>query len=205
MKIINYFLSFLFVLIVFSCSDKLELEEIQEKTNVLIDDCPIVNSLGELDLLFGYDNTMGIEVLAESFLSSTKANPPIQTKEGFTRKYTVRPEQKTQFGPDLATLIGVEPYLIYFVSLDRYEKDIFTGGKRFFLVESPNCGAKPIMGNNDVETSDFDKLGYRIQKIGNPTTLSTHLYYISGSFSGSAVRKAYPRIPEKLEWNYILL
>lgn len=205
MKVLNYCFLFLSVFIISSCSDRFETEEIEFERYVSIEECPIVNSLEELNILLGYENAVGIEVLTEVYQPNTKANPPIQTKSGFTRKYTVRPEQKTQFGPDLAALIGVEPYLVYFVSLDRYDIDIYTGGKRFFLVESLNCGAKPVMGYGDVETSDFDNLGYRIQKSGNPTTLSTHLYYISGSFSGSAVRKSYPRNPEKLEWNFILL
>lgn len=207
MKIKFFLLLLLFVIATSSCSEDIVETGTggQFEAKSMLQNYPVINSLDELDALFGYEKTMEADVLEGMSVPLTKADLVTLSVTGFTRKYNYKPEQKMSFTPNAANMIGVQPYTVYLVSLDRYEKDIKTEGKMLFGVDSPQCGAKPVMGNYNEEVSDFDNLGYRIQNTGNVTTLSTHLYYVNCAFpAGTAIKKYYPRSAESLIWNYIL-
>ncbi len=205
--------SLLFVLFVVllntSCSEEDNTNELNQSTNIMgTENCPIISSQEELDALFFTNANIPLTELDDiSGIDSpiTKADDAnFLTAESYTRKYTFMKEQKATFSTEYAEIIGVLPGVIYFVRIDKYEIDIKTGGKQLFKRTSPNCGAKPLVDKYGNESSDFKTLGYRVVREGNPTTLSTHLYYISGTFGGSATRKWYPISPDLLKWDYIL-
>lgn len=197
---------FIFILLMLvvglvSCSDELENTSYKYLNNHELDkECIMIYSLSQLDSVFGYEGG-SVNVPLNKPLTKTNITPV--SENGFNRR-SVLQTGKMSLTAAVAEKIGLQPNVVYVVQLEKYEKDISTGGKTFFMAESPNCGAKPVMGAYNEETSDFEVLGYRIVKSGNPTTLSTHLYYFVSTMDGREVNKYYPRSPRNLIWNYYL-
>ncbi len=201
----NLFLAII-LLIISSCTD--DIANSFDKADELIqtkstkNEIPVVNSLEEVAEVLGMNSCSKEKDLSPKL--SLRSEIPELTASGFTRKSTLTPESKMSFKPDFAKKIGVPPYTVYLVRMDKYEKDIETAGKTFFQVSSSNCGGTPTI-TDGYEGTNWELLGYRVQKTGNPTTLATHLMYINCTFpGGAAIKKYYPYKPELLKWNYYL-
>lgn len=197
------------VLLNTSCSEEDDTNELNQPTNIMeTENCPIVSCQEELDALFFTNANVPLTEYKRGtnidLLVTKGGDIPVQIAKSYTRKYTFMKEQKAMFDKEYADMLGVQQGVVYFVRIDKCEIDIKTGGKQFFSETSPRCGAKPMVDNNGIESSNFKSLGYRVVRDGNPTVLSTHLYYISGTFGGAVTKKWYPISPELLEWNYIL-
>lgn len=206
-KKIYLLILFLVALLTFSCTKIEDTQDSFQSTKTkAIDDCPVISSLEELNNLFFKKsdyNEMQLSPEMEQPIPFQAIPPSFGYK--YTRKSKFMKEQKAIFDKQFADMLGVEAGVVYLVSIDRCELDVNTKGKRFVSCASPNCGAKPIIDTDTgVESSSFESLGYRLVTKGNPTVLSTHVYYIAGTFGGAALRKYYPRSPDNLEWEYIL-
>ena len=105
-------------------------------------------------------------------------------------------EKKTIFAPEVAKILGVEPYVLYLfrrvwvTTTIHFQSD---ADFRVFDRPSPECGLLPA--------SNYE-IGYTSTVEGRKFIMTTILYYIQTHVSGQTINKWAPKHINDLVWNY---
>ena len=106
------------------------------------------------------------------------------------------PVEKTIFAPEVAKILGVEPYVLYLfrrvwvTTTIHFQSD---ADFRVFDRPSPECGLLPA--------SNYE-IGYTSTVEGTKFIMTTILYYIQTHVSGQTINKWAPKHINDLVWNY---
>lgn len=118
------------------------------------------------------------------------------TSHGFS-SFEQGPVEKTMFNPEVANILGVEPYVIYLYRRIWVTSNVFFQGEEDFRVidrPSPECGLRP--------SNQIFEIGYTSSLENRKFEMKTILYYIQTYVSGQKINKWAPRNISDLVWNY---